>query len=143
MGLRRKSREIALKVMYALNFFEKEEENNLEDSLKKLIKDMVKEELSPESNVFQFSLELLKNTLTHLEEIDEKIKKYSLNWDFSRIAILEKSILRLAIYEILFSSTPDVIVINEAIELSKKFCEIKTSAFINGILNSLVKNKDE
>ncbi len=74
-----------------------------------------------------------------LEEIDKPIAEFSVGWKVSRMSKVTRSILRLAVYEIIFTDTPPKAVINEAVELSKTFAEDKAPAFINGILNKIAR----
>ncbi len=77
-------------------------------------------------------------------EIDEIIGKYSETREVSRISNINKTILRLAIYEINYCpNVPDVVAINEAVELSKKYAEKKDSGFINAVLGSCIKDKND
>ncbi|MDD2708715.1 MAG: transcription antitermination factor NusB [Verrucomicrobiae bacterium] len=83
-----------------------------------------------------FTEELVRGAVEKMETIDEKIKTYSQNWDFHRITVVDRNILRLAIYELLFrTDIPPVVSINEAIELAKQFSGEESSAFVNGILD--------
>ncbi|MGN0379426.1 MAG: transcription antitermination factor NusB [Butyrivibrio sp.] len=76
----------------------------------------------------------------HLEEIDEKISGACKGWKISRLGKAELSILRLAVYEIVYDDDVDAAVaINEAVELSKKYCDEKTRSFVNGVLAGLMK----
>jgi N utilization substance protein B len=76
----------------------------------------------------------------HLPEIDDRIRRYSENFDFNRIAAVDRNILRLAIYEMLFrDDIPPVVSINEAIELAKTFGGTESGRFVNGILDRVRK----
>ncbi len=87
-----------------------------------------------------FVIDSLRGTINHHDVIDATIKKYAKNWAFDRIAKINLSILRLAIYELKFCpSTPVPIVINEAIELSKIYSSDDSKRFINGILDHVAK----
>ena len=78
--------------------------------------------------------------LSRLEEIDQKINENSKGWDIKRLGKAELTILRIAVYEIMFDEDiPDKVAINEAVELSKTYCNEKAASFINGILERLVK----
>ncbi len=78
------------------------------------------------------------------EELDAIIGKYSETRQVSRISKINKTILRLAIYEILYCpNVPDVVAVNEAVELSKKYAEKKDSSFINGLLGNVLKGRTE
>ena len=76
-----------------------------------------------------------------LDVIDETIKKYLSGWSFNRITSVSKTVLRLAVYEILFTDTPDEVAINEAVELCKNYSLPPDPSFVNGVLSSVVKNK--
>lgn len=85
-------------------------------------------------------LEFVKNVKEKIPEIDEKIKKELKQWSLDRIGSCEKAILRLATYEMFFDDSVDIsLAINEAVELSKKYCDKKTSSFINGVLSDIAK----
>lgn len=87
----------------------------------------------------QFYLDLVNNTLDHLDSINEKIKTHALNWDFERISLLDKAILSLAIGEFFYvNHLPKQIIINEYLEISKKISRIDSSIFINGILDKVL-----
>lgn len=88
------------------------------------------------SIIFSYITEIFEN----LSLIDEKIKKYSIGWETSRISKVDLAILRLAIYEIIFrKDIPNKVAINEAIELAKSYSLENSSRFINGILGNVVK----
>ncbi|MFC1724685.1 transcription antitermination factor NusB, partial [candidate division KSB1 bacterium] len=89
----------------------------------------------------EFASILLKKCLEDIEEIDKLIINKLENWDFSRIALIDKLILRLAIAELLsFEDIPPKVTIDEAIEIAKKFSTEKSGGFINGILNAVYKD---
>lgn len=133
MGQRRKSRELVLQTLYSFNF----SNNVIENYIKKFREIREENSIKKDNPITEFALELLKGTLLNIKKIDINIKKYSKNWKFDRIALMEKGILRLAIYELLFTSTNKSIVINEALELTKKYCAKNAVSFVNGILNSV------
>jgi N utilization substance protein B len=85
-----------------------------------------------------FTEQLVQGVTSHRDEIDERIKKYTANYELNRLAAVDRNILRLAIFEMLFS--PDVapvVIINEAIEIAKKFGTDKSGGFVNGILDRI------
>lgn len=85
---------------------------------------------------YAFGEELIVGAVTHIEEIDEVIKRYTRNWDFHRVARVDLAILRLAIHEMLHRrDIPPIVSINEAIDLSKEFSIPDAKRFINGILD--------
>ena len=87
--------------------------------------------------------EYIRDTFTgtaeHLPEIDAEIEKYAVKWKVSRMARVTRSLLRLAVYEILYTDTPVRVVINEIVELAKEYDDEASPAFINGILNKLAR----
>lgn len=100
--------------------------------------DLLFEEEKFVDETMDFSKKLVNGTIENLDAIDEAIKKYSKNWTFDRINNVDKSILRLSIYELMFlKENPPSVVINEALELAKKYSDEESSKFINGILGAV------
>jgi N utilization substance protein B len=96
-------------------------------------------EILGDPNAMKFFNLLLKNIKEHMEEIDRYIAAHTFNWDMSRIAIIDKNILRMAMAELLYcDDIPPKVSINEAIEIAKKFSSTdKSSKFVNGILDAI------
>jgi N utilization substance protein B len=86
-----------------------------------------------------FARELVAGAQEHMAEINTIISEKSIGWSIERITSVDKAILRLAVYEILYLKTPASVVINEAVNLAKKFSTEDSSKFVNGILGNLVK----
>jgi N utilization substance protein B len=85
-----------------------------------------------------FAEPLIKGVLQHRDAIDEQIKKHCKNWDFNRIAAVDRNIMRLAIYEMLYrQDIPPVVSINEAVDIAKKFSTEDSGKFVNGILDKI------
>ena len=129
MKTRREAREWALKALYAYDL----SGNPL---------DLVIQQLLPqnadEANT-QFALDLVKKTLEKLEAIDEVIRRHAEKWDLSRIAVLDRLILRQSICELLyFNDIPPKVTINEAIEIAKKYSTEKSDKFVNGMLDAVL-----
>jgi len=83
-----------------------------------------------------FAEPLIKGVLQHREAIDEHIKKHCRNWDFNRIAVVDRNVMRLAIFEMLHrEDIPPVVSINEAVDIAKKFSTEDSGKFVNGILD--------
>ena len=94
-------------------------------------------------NVREFAQPLIEGMIAHLPEIDERIKKYSENYNLNRISAVDRNVLRLAIYEMLYrDDIPPVVSINEAIELAKTFGGAESGKFVNGILDRVRKDLD-
>src|SRR5258707_9668131 len=92
----------------------------------------------------EFSDQLALGAISHLDEIDALIKKRAENWRISRMAVVDRNILRLAIYEFLYETeTPKTVVINEALEIARRFSTFEATQFINGILDAIKRDLDE
>ena len=101
-----------------------------------------KPELPPptaeETAVRLFSDPLIRGTLEHRDEVDEIIKKYAKNWDLHRMATVDRNVLRLAIYEMLYrDDIPPVVSINEAVDIAKRFSTQDSGKFVNGMLDKV------
>ena len=91
-----------------------------------------------EAEMRLFSEPLIKGVLQHRDAIDEHIKKHCKNWDFHRIAAVDRNVMRLAIYEMLHrEDIPPVVSINEAVDIAKKFSTEDSGKFVNGILDKV------
>ena len=88
-----------------------------------------------------FTRSLVNGVRENLEEIDITIEKYLSGWTLKRISSVSKTVLRLAVFEILFTETPDEVIANEAVELCKNYSLPPDSSFVNGVLSSVIKNK--
>jgi N utilization substance protein B len=89
---------------------------------------------------FQYAQELVRGCVAHLEKIDELIRSQADNWRLERMPAVDRNILRLAIYEMLVEKdTPKLVVLDEAIELAKKFGSEQSGRFVNGLLDGLLK----
>jgi N utilization substance protein B len=89
----------------------------------------------------EFARKLLQGVLQNLDKIDTIIKEHLIDWDFDRLDKVDKQILRVGIYELLYTDTPYQIVIDEAVKIAKNFSEDKAKSFINGILDKVAKEK--
>jgi len=127
--MRRKEREFALKILYAQEFNDASLENH-----KNSLND---NELKYETN---FSLNIINSYGEYFQEADKTIIKHIKNWEYNRVAILDKIILRIAYLELMyFPDIPPEATMNEAIELAKKFSTPKSGLFVNGVVDSIIK----
>lgn len=144
-GVRRQGRELALKVLYSLYDHDREIEFILkdfwdnfqfqDDVLGEPIDDVNR---SVPAHVRAFAETLIKGVVAHLHEIDEVIDRHSTNWALDRMARVDLSLLRLAVYELLYApDVPASVVMNEAIEIGKRYGTKDTPPFINGILDKI------
>jgi len=96
------------------------------------------ESTADEAELRMFAESLIRGTVAHMAEIDALIKKHAKNWELHRIATVDRNILRLAIYEMLYrEDIPPVVSINEAIEIAKKYSTEDSGKFVNGILDKI------
>jgi N utilization substance protein B len=87
-----------------------------------------------------YAQELVRGTVAHLEEIDGLIRVQAANWRLERMPVVDRNVLRLAVYELLFETDiPKLVVMDEAIELAKKFGSEQSGRFVNGLLDGLLK----
>ncbi len=91
----------------------------------------------------QFAMVLVKGTTDRLNIIDPLLETNAKNWRLSRMAVIDRLIMRMALYELLFTDTPKAVVIDEALELAKKFSGDDAASFVNGILDAVSRQFDE
>ena len=109
--------------------------NNIEYDVEKIINEQLEE-----SN--KFVLDLVNGVISKRVEIDDIANKYLEDWNISRLGFTDQAIIRMGIYEIMWTATPDVTCIDEAVELSKEYSDEKVSKMINGVLDKVYHSKD-
>lgn len=125
---RRKARQAALELLYQREIFE----CGLSDALARQARAV------PDKPLPEFSLRLLRGIDTNQRAIDELIDKHAKNWAIDRLPLIDRNILRIALYEMLFEpSIPVSVSINEAIEMAKIFGSAESGKFINGVLGQV------
>ncbi len=130
-GTRRKARESALQMMFAADVI------NVDSAV--LTQDYWNElgETSIDEKTREFANNLVAGALLNLQAIDDKIRTRAEHWRIERMAIVDRNVLRLAVYEFLFEDTPHTVVINEALEIARRFSTFEATQFINGILDAI------
>ncbi len=129
MRRRSKSRESALQVLFQLNITKQEPTKALTQ---------FEEHFSPDGEADDFMKRLVLGVLKHRRELDRLIEQYSENWRLDRINIIERNILRMALFELLYcQEIPPKVTINEAIDLGKRYGSEDSGSFINGILDRI------
>ena len=128
---RSKLREIIVKSLYQIYIY-KEKEIDYD------LKEIIKEQIETENDFVEISIQ---GVLDNQKQINEIANKYMKDWNIDRIGKVDKAILSLAIYELIYTDTPDVVAINEAIELSKKYSDDKVVKLINGTLDTIMHNE--
>lgn len=128
---RSKLREIIIKVLYQTYIYETKNISYDVDSL-------IKEQLETEN---KFVTESINYIIKKQNNLNDLANKYMKDWNIDRISKVDKAILSLAIYELMYTETPDIVAINEAIELSKKYSDEKVVKMINGVLDNIMNNE--
>lgn len=137
MGSRRKARECALQMLFAADVA-----GTRGDQLARTFwSELTDDELEPGAQ--EFATRLAMGALAHLEEVDERIKSRAEHWRISRMALVDRNLLRLAVYEFLHEGTPRTVTINEALEIARRFSTYEATQFINGILDAIKRDLDQ
>lgn len=131
MGTRRKARECALQMLFAADVTKMSNDVLTRDYWNELGEPELDEETR------EFANRLAVNTLTQLETVDDRVRSRAEHWRIERMAIVDRNVLRLAVYEFLFEQTPHTVVINEALEIARRFSTFEATQFINGILDAI------
>ena len=135
MGKRRKARESTLQILFQLEFDDSELEKSFESFWR---------ERKASKEIKEYSRWLVEGIESHRERIDRLIQSVSENWRITRMAIVDRNVLRIAVFELLYEENiAPAIVINEAIEITKKYSSEEAATFVNGILDAARKKIEE
>jgi N utilization substance protein B len=124
-------RKIIMTILYQVNVYEK---NKIKYNIDELIKDVIEVDN-------EFVKEIVYGVITYKNDIDALANKYLNNWTIDRVGNTDQSILRIGIYELIYTKTPEVVAINEAIELAKSYSDDDVRKMINGVLDKVYHNK--
>jgi len=128
------ARECALKILYQAEILRRD--------IHVIAKNFWDESTSKDNTVYDFCQKLTLGAEERLVEIDDKISQYAANWQLKRMAIIDRNVLRLGVFELVyFPGVPPKVAINEAVELAKKFGDVDSSKFVNGILDKIHKTE--
>jgi len=131
MGKRRKARESTLQILFQLEFDNSEPEKTIEQYW---------QQREATEEIKEYSRWLVKGIISHQRDIDRIIQSVSEHWRLSRMALVDRNILRMAVFELLFEKNiAPAIVINEAIEIAKKYSNEEAAMFVNGVLDAVRK----
>lgn len=133
MKNRSELREIIMKVIYQINLLE-------ETKLEYNISELIKEQIEVQNDFVTTSVE---GIIEHKKEIYKLADKYLNNWTMSRLNKVDQSILALGIYELMYTETPSIVAINEAIELSKIYSDESVTKMINGVLDKIYHEEEK
>jgi len=137
MRKRTLAREFAIQVLYQVDITR----DTGEDSLGTF---WATQEQEVSDDIKGFTEELVVGTLAHVQGVDKKIMEYASNWQLKRMAVVDRNILRLGCYEILFrDDIPPKVSINEAVELAKRYSGPEAGKFVNGILDKIKLEKNK
>jgi transcription antitermination protein NusB len=137
MGSRRKARECALQMLFAADVAEMP----ATDVVRSYWAHLGESDLDETAR--EFATRLAAGTLQNLELLDDRIRSRAEHWRISRMAVVDRNILRLAVYEFLYEPTPRTVAINEALEIARRFSTYEATQFINGILDAIKRDLDE
>ncbi len=136
-GTRRKARECALQMLFAADVVTEPEYFATADYWTEL------GEAIDDEKTRAFADNLVNGTLRELATIDDRIRTRAEHWRIERMAIVDRNILRVSVYEFLFEDTPHTVVINEALEIARRFSTFEATQFINGILDAIKLDLEE
>jgi N utilization substance protein B len=129
MGNRRQARELAMQALFFMDM----RQNTTQGML-----DFYCQSFTPSKRVLPFFLDLVKGVMRAGPQIDSIVERFSNNWKISRMSGVDRNVIRIAVYELLYcQDIPSKVTINEAIDIGKKFGTEESGAFINGILDSI------
>ena len=139
------TRENAMRVLYQIFLYKK---NKIDYTTNGVIEEYMDNIPLEERKIIntEFLKELVEGVLNNIDDIDKEISKYLENWTIDRLGLTDQAIIRISVYELLYTNTPNLVCINEAIELSKKYSDEKVSKMINGVLDKIyheVEDKSE
>ncbi|TET24327.1 MAG: transcription antitermination factor NusB [Candidatus Aminicenantes bacterium] len=134
MGKRRKARESTLQILFQLEFNDPQPEKVL---------NLFWESRRTSKEIKDYSSWLVKGIISHKKKIDNIIQSVSEHWRISRMAVVDRNVLRIAVFELLFEENiASAVIINEAIEIAKKYSSMEAATFVNGILDAIRKEID-
>ena len=128
MATRSELREKIMTILYQIDLYKK---NNIDYDIDKVIKESVTVDN-------EFVKDIVYGVVTYMDELDKIANKYLNNWSIDRLDAEGKAILRMSIYELKYMDTPDLVVINEAVELAKKYSDDAVRKMINAVLDKIV-----
>ena len=130
-GTRHKARECALQMLFASDMVKTDGDALTKNYWNELGDDGI------DNKTREFSNKLVLGTLKKAEAIDDRIRTRAEHWRIERMAIVDRNVLRLAVYEFLYEDTPATVAINEALEIARRFSTFEATQFINGILDAI------
>jgi transcription antitermination protein NusB len=134
MTTRRRAREIVLQVLY------EEELHPLRDPAD--AEEFISRRMRHNKALVEFARQLWQGVCAHRSDLDVRIGKHSANWSLKRMATIDRNVLRIAAYEMLYGNVPGRVAINEAIEIARRYGNLNSGPFVNGILDRVLKENE-
>lgn len=132
MGKRRKARILALQIVYQHDIDPR--------PVRAIIESFWESQGAPEEDIRRFAEELAEGMVGHRDEIDSLTRRTSSHWDLDRMAVVDRNILRLAVFELLYrDDIPPKVTVNEFVDIAKKYSTEDSGAFVNGVLDRVFK----
>ncbi len=135
MSTRRRAREIVLQLLYEADV------NDSRDA--EAARQFIRSRMQGRKALTDFACTLLRGTLEHREQIDVMLAKLATNWTLPRMPVVDRNVLRLGAYEIMFGDTPGRVAVNESIVLAKRYGDKNSPRFVNGVLDRLLKESEQ
>lgn len=130
-GTRHKARECALQMLFAADLVHDDGATTAANYWREL------GDTALDDKTRDFASNLVIGTLKYLPAIDDRIRTRAEHWRIERMAIVDRNVLRLAVYEFLYQDTPDAVIINEGLEIARRFSTYESTQFINGVLDGI------
>ena len=135
MSRRSRAREVVLQILY---------EDDLNPDRNMAVADeFLRGRLNHDEELVGFAVELLAGVRRNRGELNALLEERAENWSLARMAVTDRNVMRLAAYEMLYTDTPDRVVINEAIELARRYGSQQSSQFVNGVLDRILRDREQ
>lgn len=130
------TREKAMTVLYQIFLYKK---NNISYKIEEVIDEILESmDIDERKKIdINFLNDLVSGVINNTSDIDKYISKYLTNWSIDRLGLTDQAIIRISVYELIYTSTPNLVCINEAIELAKRYSDEKVAKMINGVLDKI------
>ncbi len=137
MPSRHKARQRALQILYQWDM----RKHPVNESIEGFYHSLAREEGEPRLPHDRFMESLVRGTVEQSRSIDEVIQRHAENWRLERMPIVDRNVLRLAVYEMMHTDTPAAVTIDEAIELARQFAGEESVHFVNGVLDAVLRDR--
>lgn len=134
MSTRRRAREIVLQLLYEADV------NDCRDA--QASRRFIRSRMQGRKALTEFACDLLQGTLEHRQQIDVLLAKLATNWTLPRMPVVDRNVLRLGAYEIMFGDTPGRVAVNESIVLAKRYGDKNSPRFVNGVLDRVLRESE-